>query len=129
MELLQLSTNWCAPCKAAKEYITSNFDVELLNYSYIALDNLEEIPENHINVIKELKPKSVPMFVVLGDGQIVYTFTGFDKVEIDKYAAFVKKQSATKIKDSISLLNSEPIINTVSFDSDFDLDDEDEMEY
>jgi glutaredoxin len=45
MELLQLSTPWCPPCKAAKDYIEKTYDVDFLNYKYIDLNNLVDIDE------------------------------------------------------------------------------------
>jgi thioredoxin-like negative regulator of GroEL len=103
MELLQLSTPWCPPCKAAKDYIEKTYDVDFLNYKYIDLNNLVDIDEKYLKVIRELSPKSVPLFVVLDEDLIIYTFRGFSREEIDNYAQFVAREGTTKVREVTSL--------------------------
>lgn len=102
VELIQLGTEWCGPCRAAREYITSNFDVDLIRYKYISLDEVDKLDERYKHVIEELRPRSIPLFVVMNGDEIIYTFRGFNRTEIEKYADYAIRKSALQIKDSIS---------------------------
>lgn len=102
MELVQLSTSWCPPCKMAREYIEKNFDVDFLNYKFILIDKDEILEEKYIEIIKRLKPRSVPLFAVLNDDDIIYTFNGFNIDEINKYAEYMVRTQTSTIKDSIT---------------------------
>ena len=102
IELVQLGTEWCGPCRMAREYINENFDVDLIHYKYVGIDEIDLLSEKYKHIIEELKPRSIPLFVVLNGDEIIYTFKGFNKTEIEKYADYVVRKSVNQIKDSIS---------------------------
>lgn len=101
MELVQYSTLTCAPCRSAREYITRNYDIDLLGYTYIPLEHINQYPEKYKEIANSLKIRGVPLFVVLEDDKVIYTFRGFDKEQIDMYAAYVVRSLGNKIKDCL----------------------------
>lgn len=103
MELLQLSTPWCPPCKMAKEYIERNFDVDFIGYKFILINEQNSLNDRDLEIVKKLKPRGVPMFVVIEGSEIIYTFNGFNLDEINKYVDYVTKQNTSTIKDSVSI--------------------------
>ena len=73
--ILQMSANWCNPCKEAKRYIKS-----IGAEDKVAYINVEE----NEALASEYKIKNVPTFILLNvDGKEVERFTGFDKAKID----------------------------------------------
>lgn len=101
MELIQFSTLTCPPCRMAKEYIERNYDINVINYTYIPVEYLNEFDPRYKEILKGIKSRSVPIFVVMDGDNLVYTFVGFDKQEIGKYAEYVLKNSKNKIQDNI----------------------------
>lgn len=106
MELIQLSTTWCAPCRMAKEYIESNFDPAYINYKFILLND-NTIEQKYLDIITTLRPRSVPLFVVTEGSEIIYTFSGFNLDEINKYTDYITRQKTDKIITSIPIEEAE----------------------
>ena len=74
--ILQMSANWCNPCKEAKRYIKSIGAEDKVAYI--------DVEENEA-LASEYKIKNVPTFILLGfDGKEVERFIAFDKAKIDR---------------------------------------------
>jgi thiol-disulfide isomerase/thioredoxin len=104
MELIQFSTSTCPPCRAAKEYIERNYDVDFINYKYISIETIGTQDPKYLALLEETNARRVPIFVVTEDGKMIYSFTGFGsscKEEISKYVEYVTKNSKNKIQDNI----------------------------
>lgn len=102
MELIQFSTLTCGPCRQAREYIGRNYDPNLLNYTYIPLEYLNDFDDKYATIVKALQVRAVPLFVVINeDNEVVYTFRGFDKEKIDQYARYVYNIKTNKIKECL----------------------------
>ncbi len=99
MELIQFSTLTCPPCRMAREYITRNYDIDFINYTYVPMEYLSTFDERYEDIAREINVRGVPQFVVVEDGEIIYSFRGFDKGKIDKYAEYMNKATPNKIKD------------------------------
>jgi len=83
MQLVQLSTSWCAPCKKMKQYIESTFsDHAEKGYSFIDMEKTSD--EKMQALASMLKVKSVPTFVVIKDMEILSVF-GNNKEAVDRY--------------------------------------------
>lgn len=115
MELIQFSTLTCPPCRMAKEYIERNYDINVINYTYIPVEYLNEFDPKYKEILKGIKSRSVPIFVVMDGDNLVYTFVGFDKQEISKYAEYVLRNSKNKIQDNVPEELETKIINLQNY--------------
>lgn len=77
-ELLQFSTSWCGPCKAARKFITSNWSD--LNYRFIDLESTED--QEILSFASRLNVRSVPVFALVEGEKIIKSFKGFSPQEI-----------------------------------------------
>lgn len=127
MELIQFSTLTCPPCKMAKEYIERNFDTGLINYTFVPIEYLEDFDPKYKNILKTIKSRSVPIFVVMDEENMIYTFVGFNKQEITRYAEYVTKNAKNKIQDNIPEELEAKVINMQNsfIDDENDFEDND----
>lgn len=114
MELIQFSTLTCPPCMWAKDFITRNFDVELINYTYIPVEYIQDFDPKYLNILTELGKGGVPLFVITEEDHILQTFRGFGptaKEEITKYAEYVIKHTGMKIQENLPEELEQKLIN------------------
>lgn len=104
MELIQFSTLRCPPCKDARDYITRNYDIELINYTYVPFEYINDFDPRYEKLATELQIRGVPHFVVVDEGNVIHTFSGFGgkaKAKIDQYASYVTDTVNNKIKNCL----------------------------
>lgn len=105
MELIQLGAQWCRPCIAAKDYITNKYDLESFTYTFIDLDNLENLETKYVTLIDKVQPKSIPSFICAEGDQVILEFRGFDREMIDKCISYMINEKldviGIKVEDTI----------------------------
>ncbi len=104
MELIQFSTLKCPPCRDAREYITRNYDVELINYTYVPFEYINDFDPRYEKLANELQVRGVPYFVILDEGNILHTFSGFgpgSKQKVDQYVSYLTKAGGNEIKNCL----------------------------